>query len=634
MNKKITLKEKQLISKLITSIKNNVNVVNEYNLLELDRISYMHTPDVKNEYYFLDGYVRTCIQFKRLPKMIGKGILDCFKGSPYMMLVIDEDHISNDEIVTFMGKKVDHLVNDSSDASKDNEIRNATDEIETQESFNDRIFNTGETCKFVTIRLYLKHENLDELKKLVVWVNKRMKKYNLCGCIQRNMLPADLKAQTMLSNPSRTIVTTKGLTNMLMSDDVVEVKPLAFPLGSTDCGAYCPDYLSYAYRSFCIGIVGKQGSGKSALIKKIVKHALLRDEQVIIFDMHNEEYKRLADLFHIPSISLSMRDTINHYQIFKNDDKNGKVMSELTISEQISLDSATFCKFTGLEKKDDKVTFYTNVLAEMYAKYLDESVESFSDDDWFVVSDVIAHITKHQDEYTKEVPLEVVNSLKQNLVNMQRQYGFFFDKKTNVNLDLNKSFRIDMSFLEEFETNELKNSYVGLMFSFLGKILRQNERINQDIINEKGQNELFRPPHPLLVILEESGTFLKDTEIKRRVDVMMRQTRKGCAQFIFAFHTIADISGGNKEDADLLKSIFALCACIILGLIDTNTKNELPNYIENVTIEDTSTAEKFIVNGDDKEKRRQFLACTDDGKKVHFSTKILPSEYLLFGGGK
>lgn len=629
--KHITKREHKKINKLVEMIKKNFGTINEQNLFELDRITYLHTPDIKNDVYYLDGMVRTCIQFKRFPAQFGKGIMDCFKGSPFMMLVIDEEHLSNETIVEFMGKKIDAMDNDYSDVEKKNEVNNAKKEMITQNRFTDRIFSSGETCKYVTVRLYLKHQSLQDLNKLIDWVNKKMASFDICGCVQRNMLDNDLQAITKFSNPTKSIVTTRGITNMIMSDDVSEVKPMAMPLGSTNTGAYCPDFMSYLYRSFCLAILGMQGCGKSALIKKMIKQARARNEQVIIFDMHNKEYGAIAEAYDIPSLSLSMQNTINHYQIFRNDE-NSDIMTDITISEQISLVVSTLQRFAHLESNDDRLTLYANVLADMYEKYKGKSFDQISDEKWMIVSDVITYLDIYMKEHN-EILQEWGVSLKQKLLNMQNQYGFFFDCYTNINLDLTKSFRVDMSFLENFETDELRDSYVAMMLSFLGKVMRQNE-----VLNAKLELKLSKPPvrplHPLLVVFEETGTFFKKMDLKKRVDIAIRQSRKARTGFIFAFHTIKDINGGTKEDADLSQSIFGLCSAIILGQIDKVTAEELPSYAKHINHDDTHAAEKFIVADDDKEKRRIFLACTDDGKKIRFKSKVLPSEYNLFGGGR
>ena len=51
------------------------NVLTLDEIKELDKVCYVSTPDVKEEFYYLNGEVGTVIQIKRFPKVIGQRIL-------------------------------------------------------------------------------------------------------------------------------------------------------------------------------------------------------------------------------------------------------------------------------------------------------------------------------------------------------------------------------------------------------------------------------------------------------------------------------------------------------------------------------------------------------------------------------
>ena len=172
------------------------------------------------------------------------------------------------------------------------------------------------------MRIYLKAPTLDDLKNLVERVYFILKDCGFFGAIQRNLMHKEIQSMTSFSNPIKDITTTRGITNMIMSDNVYDVKPMMFPLGETQAGLpYCPDFMSYSYRSYCVAILSMQGGGKSSLIKSMVQAALIRKEQVIMLDVHNKEYEPLAQRYHVPSVILDMKNGINPYQIFNNSEQ-------------------------------------------------------------------------------------------------------------------------------------------------------------------------------------------------------------------------------------------------------------------------------------------------------------------------
>lgn len=601
-----------------------------HELQDLDEITYLSAPDEREEYYYLNGCVFTVIQIKRLPKVISERILDVFKGYEGVMITFDMEHLDNRVLIDFLDKKMDNMENDSSIATKSKDRRNYSNKIQEERQFVKYVDSTYQNGKHVTMRIYLKAKTLEELKDLIERVHYILKDRGFFGAIQRNLMNKELRAISSFSNPIKDIVTTRGITNMVMSDNVYDVKPMMFPLGETYAGLpYAPDYLNYAYRSYCAAILSMQGGGKSTLIKSMTQAALMRKEQVIILDVHNQEYAPLASRYHVPSVELNMKNGINPYQIFNNDEDG--YITEKTIADTIALNKEMFLSVTD-EKDTAVIAMYVNILRKMYDSYIGKDVDTITSTQWFKGSDILNCVKTSAKEEYKNAPENVVFKLIEHLKTMIKTYGYFYDTYTTMDVNIEKSIRFDLSSLNIEGGGQLENAYFSLVFSFLGKIMRKNEKLNEYL--EKGK-KVMRPLHPITVVVEETGTILKNLETAKMFDIFMRQTRKSRASFIYALHTINDIMESEKEIQGAVKSIFGLCSVFIVGQINLETAKGLPKFIDGITPSDAQAAVNFVVNENDKEKRRKFMAyTTDDKKKIVFYSKALPRQQHLFGGGK
>ena len=78
--------------------------------------------------------------------------------------------------------------------------------------------------------------------------------------------------------------------------------------------------------------------------------------------------------------------------------------------------------------------------------------------------------------------------------------------------------------------------------------------------------------------------------------------RKARASFIYALHTINDITGGSEEYQALIKSIFGLCSVFIVGQINKQTADDLPSFIDGITPLEAQSAVDFVVSETDKKK--------------------------------
>lgn len=602
-------------------------------LKDIDDISFLSTPDDKEEYYYLNGNVCTVLQIKRLPQVISEKILDAFKGYQGVMITFDMEHLDNRKLIDFLDKKMDNMENDSTVATKTKDRRNYSNKIQEERQFIKFVDSTYQNGKHMTMRIYLKAPTLDDLKNLVERVYFILKDCGFFGAIQRNLMHKEIQSMTSFSNPIKDITTTRGITNMIMSDNVYDVKPMMFPLGETQAGLpYCPDFMSYSYRSYCVAILSMQGGGKSSLIKSMVQAALIRKEQVIMLDVHNKEYEPLAQRYHVPSVILDMKNGINPYQIFNNSEQG--YITEMTIADTVMLNREMFVSVTK-EEDTSIISMYVNALTKMYIKYIGKDVDTLSNSQWFKGVHVLDYVMKEYskaDGIYKDAPKEMIFKLLEHLKMMVFTYGYFFDTYTTMNIDISKSIHFDLSSLNIEGGGQLENAYFSLIFSFLGKIMRKNEKINEKL--EKGK-KVTRPLHPITVVAEETGTVLKNIGTAKMFDIFMRQTRKARASFIYALHTINDITGGSEEYQALIKSIFGLCSVFIVGQINKQTADDLPSFIDGITPLEAQSAVDFVVSETDKEKRRKFLAYTvDDKKKIVFYSKILPRQKLLFGGGK
>lgn len=633
--KNINLYEKLQGQKAVSFFKEKLSnlytVLDKDNFNFLDRISYFDTPDVNELYYVHGGEYWTCVQIYELSKFVPRKLLDSFMHTQKIMVTIDEEPLSNRETISFLGGNIDQESGNLELSNQYESFIRGKEKIESQADFLNYLHATGENCKTVTIRFYVHDRTLEDLNKLLEKMNDVLRDCELKGCIQTNNLDHDLRALTCLDNPVKQLCSSKGMAHMTMTNHVSIVDPYVSLLGYTDTGIYAPDFLNYRNSSFGVLAIGMQGSGKSALLKSISEDAILRDEQVIIFDMHNNEYAEIAKRYSIPSINFDRNMYINPCQIFhiENTQLNDDVIREEDIARVISLNSDIYMA-NSKEVSEEVLQQLRTHMREMYEPYLGQKLSKYKNNDWFVMTDIKRYVEhkKKQGAYD-EYELADIYKLLLGLNDCTQVYGFLFNHHTNVEIDLTKSLRFDLSFLLEMNNENTLNAYTTLLLSYVGKALVMNERLNTQLEKEVTEKP-ERPLKPLYVVLEETGTAFKYGSFLKTVDTLMRQTRKGRTAFMFAFHTIQDIATDGKN-GDMVRSVFGLCPNVIVGQIDNKTKELLPSFVKGFTDRDADVANHFRKSENDE---RSFIACNDQEEKIAFTSIITAEQRLYFGGGR
>lgn len=124
-----------LKDKVKTFLGKNVNTIDESNLYSLDECTYLSTPDVREEYYYLNQGVGTCIQIKRVPEYISRNILIAFKGIPNIKITIDFEHIPNRTLTSFLSKNIKSLKNEGQIMNDEEERDDVGEKINAEVNF-------------------------------------------------------------------------------------------------------------------------------------------------------------------------------------------------------------------------------------------------------------------------------------------------------------------------------------------------------------------------------------------------------------------------------------------------------------------------------------------------------------------
>lgn len=621
----------EVLQKLKDKLKDNhvITTVDAENLPFLNAIAPRSAPIFAEQYMYYNNAYHTVMQLIDTSETINEYVFQGLVQNNSVSISIDEEHVETNVIKKFLGKDIDDGCEDLSLLEKFNSITQKKDEVQKNANFLNYLKKSNDLTKIVTIRFFLKAPTLNKLESLISNVDSYLKDRDMQAYIQTNDLESDMKAILKFDNPVKTIMPSSAISAMLMHENVSIIEPQVSLLGYTRNGVYAPDYSSYRNGSFCGCLIGKQGSGKSSLLKRISEDDILNDEQVIILDMHANEYGGITDRYDIATVSFDSNKYINGYEIHTSESTDG-IINETDITNVTSLMSEIF-RLQSDVNDVTVVSLYGNHLNELYQKYLGRPVSDFNHKDWFISTDVLNYVLENErhDRYQEEAK-PYIYKMKVGLEKMIKTYGYLFNHHTNIDIDLTRSLRFDLSFLENIKQENVQTAYLTLIMTYVRKACVLNEKYNIEHEEGKDKRKLVRPAKVLRVLFEEFGTSAKYKVFLNEVDTLMRLTRKCRVGFWFALHTIEDIDTDKEEELRLIKSIFALCATYIIGEIDEKTAKKLPAYIQGITLADTNVAKRFRKN---EYNERQFIACNYRGQKVKFTSIVSPAQEKYFRGG-
>lgn len=587
-------------------------------------------------YYLNANKYYTCLRIHEFPEQSSIKMINELNNIENVMVTVDGENISPVDY----DKKIEKVINkeyDKQDETKKiTSFRRSSENIKELMQFDKYIVDSKETVKEITVRIYVFGNTYEELQDRVQRLDNVLRRKKMRGYIHTNDMTSDVKALTSFDNAEKTMVASSTVAEMMMRSEINMVDDNMGLIGYTNNGLFAPNPFLFSFTSYCKAFLGKTGSGKSALFKRMFECLYIRGNHIqYIFDIHGE-YKDICKKLGISIVSISEKNYINYSQIFYTENSNG-IISEVDIINKISSMTSIFISVNSLNLNRDNTIIkqYKKFLRDALLPYIGKSINELSNDDWFTLDTILNNIKADQEveriRYEKEK--EDIYTLMLCLEEMIHEYGVLFNHKTNMNFDLENSLCFDFSFLLNNDNKIIKTAYVELFLNYVSYGFYLNKKRNEEEMKKRkiDLSELVEPLFTLDCAIDEFMTFAVSRSFLERCVDLIKYARKAYCGFSFMIHTTSDLTKGYENNGDLLVEIFGLSVHKYIGEIDGTSLDTLKSLVPCLNERDLLIISKFKKGADGA---RSFMAIINDAIKIPFNSIVTPFQSSYYGGGK
>lgn len=589
-------------------------------------------PVIKMQHWHNANKFVTCIQLHDFPEESRPYIMTNLINNHNVMVMLDFENIPEADVETIFSKHIEAKRDDSQLTNKVMKAFQNQRKINQLLEYQSYVQATKDGSVSLSVRLYLYEDSIEKLEKLIQEIMSKLQSMKFGGYIQANDLARDFKALTAFDDSIKEIVPSQFMADAMMYNDLSRVDEKVSLMGYTASGgAYAVDNFNFRYSSFNRILSGMTGSGKSALVKLHSEDMVLKHEKVFKLDYHNE-YDALYEQYDLSSISFNEKMYLNICQIFHVADTINGIIKITDITDRISLISSIVAEQAKFPK-ESIIKQLRKSLNNLFKQFEGKNLMSIKNDEWFVLGDVLRKVNERKGNETELQAKDDLYQLELGLEDMIDTYGHLYNHHTNVEIDLSKSIRFDLSFMENEKNRYVKSAYLTLMASYLMQAMYLNEKENYRLMEEKGVSlyELDRPLMPMKITIDEFDSYFWCRGFLQTVYDMLTLARKSFVCVELVIHGIDGIlDSKNKENADLLMDIVNLCCMKYIGKTD-GVKDGFSKIVEGVTINDMINVSKF--NKGDKDQRR-FLVIDERKEKMIFTSLINDRQKVYFKGGR
>jgi len=479
------------------------------------------------------------------------------------------------------------------------------------------IDGAGEAVFKVAIRLLLFERTFSALEKKVEDVLNKLRGYSFSGTVLVNEQPNELKSVFRPSDkdiiyrrhgvamPAGTFGAGFPYSFSQLNDD------FGIPLGITDDGgAMVLDITerTETRANYNACIFGLQRSGKSTLIKKLLKNFVILGNRVRVLDPVGETVE-VAEMFGGRIISLGgLSDVLNPLD-FHN-------------SVGVSLSRAeTFMGYMAPVLDENEVAIFSDILRQLYELKLPKNEQP-----------IFSHVEKVVDYQLQHSPLsehrrKQYENLQTQIKRIVNNYGALFNRPSSINTYDEDIVIYTLRDLSTFGTNVFQ----AQMFNILS--LQWQEMINFGELEKKayedGEKDI-RDVRKFVVLADEAHHFLSSKN-KRGIEflvTMEREAPKYFGSFIWATHSIRDaVSDRNSETTELVEKLFEFAQYKFILKQDANAISHIAKVFNNQMTEAELIQIASFKTGD-------VLLNISGDANYRFKVHVTDEELEIFKGGR
>lgn len=602
----------------------------------------------------------------------GDGYMSCVHVYKYQSLVSDfwlEQIMSIDKCLVTLDvhtpnkKQIIEQINKSM-SEQDTRFMNAKDNIDrinARDTYNELnelydAISKGEIMKRILLRAYVTGKTFEELETNVKYVIEELESYNFRGAVFVNeqeweweSLYTSFSSQQNYFNqrkgkevPSLTISGGYPFHYTYLNDENGTYFGTTETNGSVIYDIFHKDNQRKYYNAL---MIGKMGSGKSTMLKKVVLDNAIKGDKIRILDVTGE-FGELVSRLGGKQVALDGSEgIINPLQVFKTvTEDDGSTNVEGSFTQHISKMSI-FYNFLSASQDSNEIKEFKLLLRKLYEEkgiWKDDGsidITELSNEDYPIFSDLLALVQKELYEDIDEMIIrqnlskqqsDRLENIQTHLKDLVLNYGHIFNGTSSVE---NFDDELVVSFPLRNLTNLDQEIYQAQIFNIMSMLWDGmiSNGSHQFYSFNRGQLEFDEAMKYLIIIDEAHHLINTDDTSQQAVDYLakfMREARKYFGGLFFASHLITDFvpDGAKSENAENVKNLFRLTQYKFIAEQDAESTEKLR------TVFDGQLTESEIRNIPTLEVG-QVVLCISGVKNIAFNVDVSQEELSMFGGG-
>lgn len=541
-----------------------------------------------------ENYMRTgsgyeaCIYIYEFPKYVSPHWLHNLTNNYYTVSTIDVHSIGKRETKENLNKGISEIKSRIATARNSMDAMESNEEKEKLSGLAYSVVKYGEVIKRIVPRIFVYSKTIEGLDERVSTIMENLNDNEYKGCININEVKADwssmFRSYTMQNNTEykrygKAIQSTAlGIGNPLHFSELNDKLGTIYGYMPNSGGKFILDLAQKdEYRTYYNAVVvGEMGTGKTTLLKKIIKDRASRGDYIREIDTVGD-FSYLVRMLGGTVISFSdskSSDAINFLQIFKTEeteqDSFAAHMSKLKI----------IYKFLSPESDDTERKLFEKACRTLYERKnlipnSNYSIFNLPPEKYPLLEELIPILremfSNEEIEDTKSI-LQRIMLVVEMLVN---DYPHIYNRYTTIdNLIGTQIVSFDISPLSRL-SDELKDAQIYSILSLSwSNALQIGMKMKE--LYENGQIR-WEDIKRFFLIMDESHKILHASKrlAIQQINTFAKEGRKFFAGLIFASQSVRDYGLGSTytEGSEELAKLFESCLYKFIFKQDSNTRS-------------------------------------------------------------
>lgn len=603
-----------------------------------------------------DGY-EACIHVYDFQTLVSDFWLEQIMNMPNVVASLDISTPDRKEMITNINKSMAEA------KTRGNQAKDTSDLIDASESYEElkEVYNEvrhGEVLKRIILRLFVYAKTIDEIELVSKEVMNNLESMNFRGSIFLNEQEYEWEGMFKSFHSQKKYANKrKGLEIPALSlaggypfhytslDD-----PYGTHYGTTDTNGNVIFDLFHSdekRKSYCGVMIGKMGSGKSTLIKKLALDNAIKGHKIRVLDVTGE-FENLAHALDGKVVALDgQQGSINPLQVYKAAiDSEGVTRERISFTQHLSKLSV-FYRFLNPDVTNEEIKEYENLLRKLYVKKglwkeekeAENNITTLPAEDYPIFSDFLEML---QEELYIDIEQQKVNetisvnkryrleNIELNIQNVVQSYAHLFNTHSSLdNFEDEQFVSFPLRNLSELKPEIFQAQLFNVMNMLWDGMLSNGQPQFRAFNKHKLK---FEDAVRYLILIDEAQHIINTRKGSEHgvqyLQRFMREARRNFGGLFFASHVVTDFVPDNSTQsaAEEVKKLFSLTQYKFIAEQDSESLGRLQDIFQGQLNESELSQIPYL-------RRGQVVLSISSVKNIKMSVDVSQEELDLFGGG-